>query len=271
VKKTKRNIKLKLYIIFIFALQIQGAELLAQPGADSVTRLYIEQPPARTDSAFHFNGDFCNCNPANLAAPASRKTDLSALDKYYGNKEFQYERTLKDEAGSFWQNLIQRILRKLFGNIKYESRVKVQRIIYWLIALVGVVIVFYWLYKSGFSGSPIRRNRKISDGSLISETEKSDEDIGNEIEQALQAGNYPLAIRWVFIKTIKLMALEGQIELRQDKTNQDYYYEIKNNTVQSLFMQLSRLFEYTNYGQFETTRDNYQQAQDISGKISTGS
>jgi hypothetical protein len=261
VSKRKRIFRLAFYVLLLAAFPCRAQETYAPPRF--LTQTIVDSP-------FKDTANYCACGPDNLAAASTRQPDVSVIEKYRGDKEFQYERTLKNEADSYWTNLINRIMRRLFGS-EHEDSVRIRKILLWLVAASGVLIVCFWLYKSGFSGVPLRRSGRISDGSLIQETERDEEDIEKEIAAAMDAKNYALAIRWLFIRTIKRMAENGEIELRHDKTNKDYGYEIKDQGMQNNFRQLERIFEYTNYGHFETSQENYFQARDISGKINNRS
>lgn len=223
--------------------------------------------PASADStqvAKNFSGkNFCNCGAEKLAPRmAQRVVNTDKLDSHKGEKEFKYERTVKDEASSFWRSFWEWLQRKLFGKINRENANKVKNIVYWLIAIFAVIIVGFWLYKSEFFGKPLRSTTKIKEG-LFEETERSQEDIDLRISNALKQKDYPLAIRWLYIKGIKTLSANGQIEIRQDKTNYDYYLELKNGDLQKPFYQLTRLFEFTNYGDFTTTLEHYTEAEEL--------
>jgi hypothetical protein len=222
---------------------------------------------ASTDSIKHkynYSGDaFCNCDDDKLASEVPpREVNTSNLERHKSEKEFQYERTVKDEASSFWSNLRKWIIEKLFGKVTKENATLVKNIFYWLIAIFAIFIVGFWLYKTEFLGKPLRRTTKINNV-LFDETERSEEDIGYRINEALKKEDYPLAIRWVYIKCIKALSTRNQIDIRQDKTNYDYYLEIKNRDLQQYFFKLTRLFEYTNYGDFTSTLENYTEAEEI--------
>ncbi len=208
--------------------------------------------------------DFCNCN-GNQFAPmvARRDVNISVLEKFRSKPEFQYERTIKDEATSFWSSFWSWLAKKLFGNISEDNTNESRNFVFWLIGIFFTILVSYWLYKSDFLGSPMRRTAKIDQG-LFEEIGRSDEDIESQIMSALVQRDYPLAIRWVYIKCIKNLADENEIEIQQNKTNYDYILEIKSYDQRVSFSELTRLYEFTNYGRFTTNEDHYQKAQSIS-------
>ena len=80
------------------------------------------------------------------------------------------------------------------------------------------------------------------------------------INEALRDQNYSLAIRWVYIKCIKALSIKNEIDIRQDKTNYDYYLELKDRELREQFSKLTLIFEYTNYGNFVTDQATYNQA-----------
>lgn len=211
--------------------------------------------------------NFCQCTEAQKAsAMAQRPVNTNILEEHKAEKDFQYSRTTKDEASSFWSSFKNWIIRKLFGNLTEETAVKTQRIIYWLIAILAIGIVSYWLYQSEFFGMPLQRATRI-DNELFRETERSENDIDTQIRDALSRQNYSLAIRWVYIKCIKIMAENNEIQIRQDKTNYDYYLELKNALLKESFLKLTQLFECTHYGNFKGGISSYTEAEIILKEI----
>lgn len=213
--------------------------------------------------------DFCNCQEDEIAAIVkSREVNKEIITKHLTESEFQYNRTVSDEAKSFWANLKSWLIRKLFGNITRESADRTMTIIYWLLALFGIIVVAVWLYRSEFFGAPLQRTTRLGDG-LMEETARSEEDIESQIMMALSDKDYSLAIRWVYIKTIKLLSLKQVIEIRQDKTNYDYFLEIKSEKIREPFRGLTHIYEYSNYGKFDTEITHYQESDTLLKSMSS--
>ena len=213
--------------------------------------------------------DFCNCHEDDVAAPVKqRPVNTEIITKHLSEKEFQYERTVNDEAKSFWANFKSWLMRKIFGNITPELADRTLNIIYWILALFGIVVVAVWLYRSEFFGAPMQRTTRLGDG-LMEETARSEEDIESRILSALAQKNYSIAIRWVYIKAIKLLSQKQVIKIRQDKTNYDYFLEIKSDKIKEPFRSLTRIYEYSNYGKFDTEVSHYQESDSLLKSMSS--
>jgi hypothetical protein len=84
---------------------------------------------------------------------------------------------------------------------------------------------------------------------------ESDEDISQLnfdelISSAIESKDYKLAIRYLFLKSLKLLSEKGLIELRNNKTNYQYLSEIKNNQIADVFRNATSSFEWIWYGDF---------------------
>ena len=80
----------------------------------------------------------------------------------------------------------------------------------------------------------------------------------NEIRNAALAGNYRLAIRLWYLRTLKELTGKNLIQYRHEKTNTEYLDELYSTKYYREFMKLTRNFEYAWYGKFELTEQTYQ-------------
>ena len=70
------------------------------------------------------------------------------------------------------------------------------------------------------------------------------------IADAAERKDYKLAVRYLFLKSLKLLFEKGLIELRNNKTNHQYFSEIKNNRISNAFQIATSRFEWIWYGDF---------------------
>lgn len=80
-----------------------------------------------------------------------------------------------------------------------------------------------------------------------------------EVEQAVAKGNYRLAVRLLYLKSLKQLNDSGLIDWQLDKTNNTYVAEIADPEKRSAFQQLTRQFEYVWYGEFLIDQPSFQQ------------
>ena len=254
--------------MFTVALLVMAGKAIAQAEvvADSNVISVVATPDPASGKL-----TYCNCYESEMAqAESNAKVDVSLMDELRKRKAFQYDRLVNPPSPSFWNRFIIWLIEKIFGTSTNKDLEKTKRAIYWIISLIAFGLLVYWIYRSERMGSPLRRSGSIRDGSLLAETEKSDDDIDASFRDALNAGKYPLAIRWLYIKSIKQLSEAGILHLRQDKTNFDYYLEIKQQELRKPFLELTRLFEYSNYGDFKTEAAQVAEAQEYVSQLNTG-
>lgn len=127
-----------------------------------------------------------------------------------------------------------------------------------IIALfIGIIIVFLqgnkvWLFRS--------QSRKISQ--LEEEAELSDDIFAipfqRELEKAVAAGNYRLAVRLHFLQLLRKLADKKYIQYEVDKTNFDYLMDLHASSLYQGFFKLTRAYEFAWYGKFDVDREKYE-------------
>jgi hypothetical protein len=78
-----------------------------------------------------------------------------------------------------------------------------------------------------------------------------------EIEKAVNAGDYRLAIRLMFLRSLKQLAQKRIIEYKQERTNFDYLSQLYSTGYYNDFFRLTRNYEYTWYGKFNVNREAF--------------
>jgi hypothetical protein len=124
------------------------------------------------------------------------------------------------------------------------------QLILWMLAAFFILFILYKLFLTeGVFQKNLRNSKSL--------TPEAEEEIINEqsnfeqlIKQALQSGNYRLAVRYNYLKTIHTLANKGLILLAADKTNYQYVNEISNPNFQNDFAALTLNYEYVWYGEF---------------------
>ena len=77
------------------------------------------------------------------------------------------------------------------------------------------------------------------------------------ISEAEEAGNYNLAIRYWFLKTLINLKDKGLISFAASKTNRQYLNEVNAKSGPDRFEFLVYHYEYAWYGKFELTEQTY--------------
>ncbi len=75
-------------------------------------------------------------------------------------------------------------------------------------------------------------------------------DFVKAVDEAVNQRNFRLAVRLLYLQTLKHLSDAGRIDYKPDKTNRQYVYELANSSVQPDFEKLTRQFEFVWYGDF---------------------
>lgn len=70
------------------------------------------------------------------------------------------------------------------------------------------------------------------------------------VEEAVHDRNFRLAVRLLYLQTLKRLTDGGYIDYKPDKTNRQYVYELASSPIQDPFERLTRQFEFVWYGDF---------------------
>jgi hypothetical protein len=122
----------------------------------------------------------------------------------------------------------------------------------WIVFILIIVIVLYGVYQlakeNNFKWLTRDERKKESREVKL----KLDEDVDFEaaIRKYEQEGNYPLAIRYMYLKLLKSIREKGQIPIRDSSTNADITRALGNQPGADDFRYLATAYEYIFYGDF---------------------
>lgn len=140
---------------------------------------------------------------------------------------------------------------------------------HWLKALTWTIIVATFLaaliwYLATSNILIFEKRRKA----VSSDKEEKDvsEDIFSinyhrEIHKAVQAEDYRLAIRLMFLQLLRNLSNRNVIRYRQGKTNVEYLSQLFSTSYYNDFFRLMRNYEYAWYGKFHVSRDAFNSIQ----------
>ena len=184
-----------------------------------------------------------------------RSFDEKQIRKYSVDKDFVYDDNAvvgKSLWQSFW-DWFWSLWEGLFG--KSTSGAFIEHLfIFLMIALTVYAIVrFSGVYLGVLSGKP-----KSIEVPYAESLENIHEiDFREQIEAAIAAGNFRLAVRLYYLRTLKTLSDRDLINWQPDKTNSTYVSEISDLSTKELFAQLTLSFEYVWYGNFMVNSDNF--------------
>lgn len=78
-----------------------------------------------------------------------------------------------------------------------------------------------------------------------------------EIERAIAAPNYQLAIRLMFLRLLRNLSNKNAIQYKPGRTNFEYLSQLSSTRYYNDFFRLTRNYEYAWYGKFDVSADAF--------------
>lgn len=133
----------------------------------------------------------------------------------------------------------------------------------WIVIIATFIAVIILFLSSSNVFLFRRQSKKMATGE---QAEAVDEDIFSidyekEIQRAISSQNYRLAIRYLYLRTLKDLAEKGLIQYSQEKTDQDYVMQLFGTEYYKDFFRVTRHFEYAWYGQFPISAHGFEVVQ----------
>lgn len=128
-------------------------------------------------------------------------------------------------------------------------------IVYWAIALAFVGLILYRLFLS--KGIFIRKTKSFPFIDLPGNNIQGQAiDYESLIHQSCKLGDYRVAIRYLYLRTLAKLAERELLQLSPEKTNVQYVKEIGRDK-QDEFASLALTYEYVWYGHFPVTQSEF--------------
>lgn len=184
------------------------------------------------------------------------------LNEKYNTSEFNYD--IKDGES---QNLLARFLswffnwlRQAFGiDIPPGAGEIIEIIIYGLLGVLAIYLLVRFLLGERAATFFTRGDKHIA--SLgVTEEKIQQIDFDSLIKDALAQNNYRDAIRFLYLKALKNLSQSNIIDWHFEKTNTDYYNEIKDENIKKAYSKVSYLYDYVWYGEFTVDEKSFNDA-----------
>jgi len=184
-----------------------------------------------------------------------RQPPAPRLNDYRNDRDYQYRRELKPADSpwaAFWAWFWQK-LEPFFASNTY--RYLWQYV--FLAAMAGLVI--WLLIKADMLGFAGNSRGAYTAVPYQTQSENIHEiNFNDQLDTALQQQNYRLAVRLLYLQTLKHLTDRELIDWQPNKTNRSYVYELSNPAVRRDFETLTRQFEYVWYGEFPLSAERFE-------------
>lgn len=176
-----------------------------------------------------------------------RVPDESKIKEYQDDGRFNYDRT--ERGASWWDKAkyeIFRFINRLFSGVADSGIMGIVLIVV-LVLLLCLII----LKVLGVDYRSLLGKKKLDTAEIDIYTENVHEmDFDSLISTALKNKDYRLVVRFLYLKSLKLLSDKEIIEWKPTKTNYSYQYEILDASLREKFLESTLIFDYIWYGEF---------------------
>jgi len=179
------------------------------------------------------------------AVPDSAVQALKVSDDFRYANDSTFWQTSKANAEPAWIRALESI-----------SNSKVLKwLLYLVIAALAVFILYQIITVNNFFAP---RRRKQRAGVPEEGEEHPPDNIDESLAAAIAAGEYRLAVRFLYLKTLQALDNGKKIRLRAGSTNRDYLQQLQADPAAATFRDLTGWYEYVWYGGFQPNAAQFQ-------------
>lgn len=187
-----------------------------------------------------------------------RQPNVDQLHDLQTDRDYQYGHDAPPP-----DNPIARFFEWLFRKFAEFLSSKSYQNVWQYVIMVGVAgLVIYLLLKAEVLAFLFPKAAQSSGLEYENLTENIHEiNFDAAIEEAINGRNFRLAVRLLYLQTLKRLTDAGRIQYKSDKTNHQYVLELANSPQQVDFESLTRQFEFIWYGNFPIDETRFQSLQ----------
>ena len=120
-----------------------------------------------------------------------------------------------------------------------------------IIWVAAIGLFGYLVFKLFLSNSSLfLRNRKNLTANIETELAEDVNDLDAMLRLAIKNGNYRMAVRYLYLQTLKRLSDKKLIEINSNKTNYEYVNEMRKHHYANEFASLTLQYDYVWYGEY---------------------
>lgn len=180
------------------------------------------------------------------ASTTTRDFDQGQLEEFRSKRQFDYGKEPLPE------------MDELPDFSRKEQNINIPMIMRFLMYAVIIAILSVLIYF--IAKHSIARQSSVLEIDDIPEMKTGDireMKFDDLIGKALDNGQYRIAVRLLYLETLKMLTNRGFIDWKPHKTNQEYQYEMMRTSLGSHFDRLTLSYEYIWYGNFPIDQEGY--------------
>lgn len=141
----------------------------------------------------------------------------------------------------------------------FFPNIPLTRLIWYTLGVIALIVLLFFVakYTAGLQAVDKKKKRVYT----IEEAEENllETDLQRFLREALENGDYELAVRVYYLEVLKQLSLKDLIKWQRDKTNSEYLREMRQQTHFEDFRHVTRIFERVWYGDTKIEQATFQQ------------
>ncbi|MFB9863402.1 DUF4129 domain-containing protein [Rufibacter immobilis] len=212
------------------------------------------------------------CTEAKAAVPAPAAGAVQPLEVRYPNpqklqelrksRDFQYAQDVRPDM-SFWERFWRRIGDFIARTLSGTSYSSFWKYVLYAIAIGTTIFVVLKLLQVDFVSL---FSRKTASAAIAYDTYREnihEIDFRALLEEAEAQRDFRRAIRLHYLRTLKNLTDQGQIDWKPGKTNWSYVQELNHSPLKPSFGRVTQLFEYVWYGGAALSQEKFESARQV--------
>ena len=232
------------YIILLAFMLYIPAVSLAQDTTYTVTTEF----EAADDEPSEYGSEISPLNETDKSDLVERKIDPAEIERLKKDDDFWYVDEYHEEkkpvptTGESW-------LAKLAKQPWFQPFI-------WTLIIGSFLAILIWFLLT--SGLLNQRPKKIIQSMTVEAENIFEIDFDDAIAQAVNAGNFRLAVRLRYLSLLKELSTRNIIAYNPQLTNSDYVMQLSNSNYYKSFFSITRNFEWAWYGDFYVSPAAYE-------------
>lgn len=135
-----------------------------------------------------------------------------------------------------------------FGGVNY---------LFYVLVFIVIGLIIYWIFRNLNPKVEVKVPTVTIESMQHIEDNLHEVNLESLLNEAVLAKNYRIALRLNFLIIIKLLSQSDKIEWAKEKTNWEYYSELKEKLLAEQFKEIIKSFEIFWYGEHPLTELDY--------------
>lgn len=190
-----------------------------------------------------------------------RHFDDAKLKKLQADPDLKYERS--PAVLSLWDRFkiwLAQLIERIFT---FATSTDWGNVLIGVVCLAALIYVVLRLLRVDALQMFYRRHERGAMKMTVIEEDIHQMDFDKLLDNALRTNDYRLAIRLIFLQSLKILSDRHLIAWQPGKTNHDYLRELEATPLRKGFEDLNFYFEYAWYGNFTIREDLYRKVHSL--------